>query len=261
MSSLLLIGAGRMGGALLSGWRAAGAAPDEEILVVDPEPGAEARGAPGVRLNPDSAALGGARRVLLAVKPQLWREAAAAVRPHLSADAVVVSIAAGVPVGDLEAVFQRPVARVMPTTAVAIAKGAATLFSRDARARIAALELFSPVAEVVEVDREDLVDVATAVSGSAPAYLYLLIEALEAAGRTAGLPPEAAAALVRSTMVGAAALLEAGSEEPAELRRQVTSKGGTTEAALRVLGRPGGLVDLIAEAVAAAQARARELAA
>lgn len=259
---ILIVGAGRMGGALMEGWRLCGGPSAEDILIRDPSPGPDALKAVdrGAALNPDGAAVSQARIVVLAVKPQIWTLAASELAPGLAADAVVVSIAAGVRSADLEALFKREVARVMPTTAVAIGQGAATVYTTSSRARAAARRLFAPVAKIVDVEDEGLVDVATAVSGSAPAYLYALIEALERAGVKRGLEVDAAAALVRRTLIGAARLLDASGEDPAELRRQVTSKGGTTQAALAILGRDGGLDDLVDAAVQAAVDRAQALA-
>jgi pyrroline-5-carboxylate reductase len=215
----------------------------------------------GARINPPDAVLAEARTVLMAVKPQMWRAATADLAARLHPEAVVVSIAAGVLLKDLAEVFAgHPIARVIPTTAVAIAKGVASIFSEDAEARARAHALFDPVATAVDLDDEALIDAATAVSGSAPAYWYALIEALEAAGETQGLSREAARSLVRATMISAGALLEHTGEEPAELRRQVTSPGGTTQAALDVLNAEAGFPRLAAEAVAAAVRRAKELA-
>ena len=259
ITPILLIGAGRMGGALLDGWALAEAFAAAEIGVIDPHPGeAAARAAQrGSSLAPDPAA---AKTVLLAVKPQLWREAAAEFSSRLAPDAVIVSIAAGVRAADLAAAFGgRRVARVMPTTAVAIGKGVASIFADDAEARARAQALFAPVARVVDLDDEGLMDAATAVSGSGPAYLYAFVEALEAAAVTAGLLPGAAATLARATVEGAAALMAASGTDPAELRRQVTSPGGTTAAALDVLMGEGGLGPLLEDAVAAAVKRSREL--
>jgi pyrroline-5-carboxylate reductase len=262
MTPILLLGAGRMGGAMLEGWRAAGAFAPGDLILCDPHPGDAALAAArvGATLNPDHAALGAAQTVLLAVKPQLWREAAAAYAPHIARDAVIVSIAAGVRSADIATAFGRPTARVMPTTAVAIRKGVATVFAATRIAAAAAHALFSPIATVVDVADEGLIDVATAVSGSAPAYLYAFVEALEAAGEAAGLPRETAQTLARATIAGAAALMEASPDDPAELRRQVTSPAGTTEAALKVLQGKGGLDTLLNEAVRVAVTRARELA-
>ena len=259
---ILILGAGRMGGALIEGWTAAGAFSPAELMLRDPHPGAVALAAraAGARLNPDDKALAAAQTVLLAVKPQVWREAASRVAPHLSPKAVIVSIAAGVGVAALgEAFAGHAVARVMPTTAVAIGKGVASIFASDDRARARAHALFGPVATCVDLDDEALMDVATAVSGSAPAYLYAFIEALEAAGVSQGLGALAAQRLVRGTLIGAAALLDKTGEDPAELRRQVTSPGGATQAALTVLMGQAGLGPLLQAAVEAAVARATVL--
>ena len=258
---ILLLGAGRLGGALLDGWRLTGAFSPAEVLIRDPHPGeaAEAAAAGGAVLNPTETELGRARTVLLAVKPQVWREAARTLAPHLAKDAVIVSVAAGVRAGDISEAFGRPAARVMPITAIAVGKGAGAAFSEDARARAAAHALFDPVGILADVEDEALMDAVTAVCGSAPAYLYAFTEALEAAGEAEGLPPEVAKALARATMAGAAALMDSSGEEPAELRRQVTSPNGTTEAALKVLMADDGLGPLMRNAVAAAANRSREL--
>jgi pyrroline-5-carboxylate reductase len=148
----------------------------------------------------------------------------------------------------------------MPTTAVAIAKGTASIFADDPVARARAHALFDPVATVVDLDDEGLMHAATGVSGSAPAYLYAFVEALEAAGVSAGLSPDAAKTLARATIAGSAALLSHSDEDPAELRRQVTSPGGTTAEALKVLMGEGGLGPLLDKAVAACVRRSKELA-
>lgn len=252
---ILLLGAGRMGGALVKGWLEAGAFSADDLIVRDPHPSGDATRAGAV--NPADEDLARARTVVLAVKPQMWREAAAAVAPLLAADAVIVSIAAGVKLADIEAAFGRRAARVMPTTGVAIGQGVASIYAAEDAARAAAHALFDPVASVVDLPSEDLMDAATAVSGSAPAYLYAFIEALEAAGVTVGLSAEASSTLARQTIISAAALLGAGGEDPAELRRQVTSPGGTTQAALEVL-MPG-FATLVPQGVAAAVKRSKEL--
>ena len=263
MTPILLLGAGRMGGAMIEGWALTRAISPADLIIREPQANSTVSRAcdAGARLNPPDAALAEAGTVLMALKPQIWRAAVAEVAKRLNPEAVVVSIAAGVPVGELSQVFAgHPVARVMPTTAVAIAKGVASVYSPDPAARARAHALFDPVATAVDLADETLIDVATAVSGSAPAYWYALIEALEAAGEAQGLPREAAQALVRATMIGAGALLDHSGEAPAELRRQVTSPGGTTQAALEVLMAPDGFPRLAAEAVEAAVRRARELA-
>ena len=258
---ILLLGAGRLGGALLDGWKLTGAFASADVMIRDPQPGeaAKAAAAAGAELNPADAGLKRARTVLLAVKPQMWREAAQSLAPHLSAGAVIVSVAAGVKAGDIAQAFGRPAARVMPITAIAVGKGAGAVFSEDAGARAAAHALFDPVGTLADVADEGMMDAVTAVCGSAPAYLYAFTEALEAAGEAEGLPPEVAKALARATMAGAAALMDASGEEPAELRRQVTSPNGTTEAALKVLMADEGLGPLMRKAVAAATNRSREL--
>ena len=259
---ILMLGAGRLGGALLDGWRLTGAFAPSDVMIRDPHPGeaASAAAAAGAVLNPPEAELQRAGIVLLAVKPQVWREAAQALASHLDPDAVIVSVAAGVKASDISEAFGgRGVARVMPITAVAVGKGAGAVVSADPRARAAAHALFDPVGTLVDVDDEAQMDAVTAVCGSAPAYLYAFTEALEAAGEAEGLPSEVAKALARATMAGAAALMSAPGEEPAELRRQVTSPNGTTEAALKVLMADDGLGPLLRKAVAAAANRSREL--
>ena len=259
---VLLIGAGNMGGALLAGWRRARALMPQDLIIRDPYPGKDALAAAdwGARLNGPDSQLSEAKAVVLAVKPQTWRDTAAAIAPLLGPDAVIISIVAGVGASDLAQGFGgRPVARVMPTTAAAIGRGAASVWSSDLAARRAARALFTPLGTVVDVADEDLMHAATGASGSGPAYVYAMVEALEAAGAAAGLDVAAARDLARATVVGAAALLEAGGEDAAVLRAQVTSPGGTTQAGLNVLTGDGALKDLMIRTVAAAAARSREL--
>jgi pyrroline-5-carboxylate reductase len=262
MTPILVLGAGRMGGALIEGWIRASAVDVAELILRDPAPGEAAQAAvrEGARLNPPEAVLAEAQTVVLAVKPQIWREVAAEVAPRLHTSAALISVAAGVTIADLTAAFgDRPIARVMPTTAAAVGKGAAAIVATDADARARAHALFEPVGVAVDLTDEALMDAATAVSGSAPAYFYAFIEAIEAAGIAQGLPPKAAAALIRATLIGAAALLDQTGGEPADLRRQVTSPGGTTQAALEVLMGDAALEQLVAGAVDAAVRRSREL--
>jgi pyrroline-5-carboxylate reductase len=262
ITPILLLGAGRMGGALVEGWRRTGAYQASELMLRDPNPGPDALAAEaaGARLNPPDDALRAARTVLLAVKPQVWRAAASPYPSLLAPGAVIVSICAGVRAADIAALFGRPVARVMPTTGVAIAEGVASIYAAEPAARARAHALFEAVAATADLDDEGLMDAATAVSGSGPAYLYAFVEALEKAAQAGGLPPETAKVLARATVTGAAALMKATGEEPAELRRQVTSPAGTTEAALKVLLGDAGLDPLLKKAVEAAMVRARELA-
>jgi pyrroline-5-carboxylate reductase len=262
MTPILMLGAGRMGGALIEGWRRAGAVAPDQLILRDPFPTPDARAvaAAGARLNPPDAVLAEASTVVLAVKPQLWRETAAETAALLAPDAIIVSVAAGVTCADISEAFGgRRVARVMPTTAAAIGQGVASLFAADPAARARAHALFEPVGAVVDLEDEELLHAATGVSGSAPAYFYAFVEALEAGGVAAGLPAESARTLARATMIGAAALMAQSGTEPSELRRQVTSPNGTTEAALKVLMGEGGLSPLLRDAVAAAARRSKEL--
>jgi pyrroline-5-carboxylate reductase len=153
----------------------------------------------------------------------------------------------------------RAVARVMPNTAAAICQGTASVYATNPEALARAHALFDPLGEVVELADEQLMHAATAVSGSAPAYLFAFLEALEAAGASAGLPPADASKLARSTLIGAAGLLAKSGLDPVELRRQVTSPGGTTEAALNVLLGANGLPPLLRSAVQKAVKRSKEL--
>jgi pyrroline-5-carboxylate reductase len=259
---MLIAGAGAMGGSLIAGWRRAGAVPASDMIIVDPEPGEEALAAAtaGATLNPPEGVLSQARLVLLAVKPQIWRTAAEVIAPHLAADAAVVSVVAGVTASDLGQAFAgRPIARVMPSLAAAIGQGAAAVWSDDNALKWDVSVLFSALGVVTSLDDENQMHAATAAGGSAPAYLYAFIEALESAAIDAGLAEKDAASLVRATVAGAAVLLRESGEAPAELRRKVSSPGGTTEAALKVLLAKQGFGPLMHKAVGAAVARSREL--
>jgi pyrroline-5-carboxylate reductase len=260
---VLLIGAGRMGSALLAGWRRSGAFPFADLLIRAPNPGEACRHAEdhGARVNPSDAELARVRTVVLCVKPQKWREIAPLYDAALAEDAVIVSVLVGTRAADLQAGFgARRVARVLPTTGVARADGVTALFAPDPQAQRAARALFEPISSVVDLPAETLMDAAGAVSASAPAYLYAFVEALERAGESAGLPAEAARVLARRTITSAAALLGETGAEPAHLIAQVASPGGTTRAALGVLQGEAGLEPLLRDAVAAAVLRARELA-
>ncbi|MGZ6017770.1 MAG: pyrroline-5-carboxylate reductase [Phenylobacterium sp.] len=262
ITPILFLGAGNMGGAIVEGWLRANAFAAADLMIVDPRPGKAAQDAQaaGAVLNPDRAEFARARTVMVCVKPQIWREAAAMYASWLSEDAVIVSVVAGVGSRDLGREFGgRAVARVIPTTAVAINRGTASLYADDPAAMSRAHALFEPLGTVVDILDENQMHAATAVSGSGPAYLYAFIESLEAAGAAAGLAPADASRLARATVTGAAALLAESGEEPGELRRQVTSPNGTTEAALNVLLGEHGLPPLMREAVANALRRSKEL--
>lgn len=207
--------------------------------------------------NPDS--LADVRRVVLAVKPARWREAAASLTDRLPSTAVVISVMAGVPSEALATMFGgRPISRVMPTTAVSAAKGVATVWADDRAARDVAVALFGPIAELVEVEEEALIDVATAVSGSGAAYVYAFVRALARAGEAAGLTGDQARTLALATASGAVARMEGGGEADA-LIAEVASPGGTTQAGLGVLEPE--LTRLIDATVQATLTRTRELSA
>lgn len=255
---VILVGCGRLGSAMLEGWLATDAVDPRDLNILTPseKPAAEIARRAGARINPPVEALSGAHAVVLAVKPAKWRDVAADLAPRVG-DAPVISVMAGVRAADLAAVFSGPVARVMPTTGVAMGKGVAGLWSADASAAAVARSLFAPVATVVDIPDEAMMDAVTAVAGSGPAYVFAFTRALAAAGEAQGLPPTVAADLARATVRSAAAGLE-GAETVDALIARVASPGGTTEAGLKALSAEG-LDAAVEAAVAAAKARAEEL--
>jgi pyrroline-5-carboxylate reductase len=261
----ILLGAGKMGGALLEGWLRLGLDPNT-IAVLEPQPAAQiaALAARGVRLNPAMAALSGAAAIVIAVKPQAAAEALPALAPLVSASTVVVSIMAGRTLGFLEGALGRgrALVRAMPNTPAAIGRGITVAVAKnaDATQRGLADRLLAATGAVEWIDDEALMDAVTAVSGSGPAYVFLLAEALAEAGIAAGLPPALAKKLARDTVAGAGELLHRSPVAAAALRQNVTSPGGTTAAALAVLMGGDGLTALMTRAIAAATARSRELA-
>jgi pyrroline-5-carboxylate reductase len=261
----VLIGAGKMGSALLEGWLRLGLDPNA-IAVIEPQPSADiaALAARGVRLNPAAAALSDAAAIVIAVKPQAASEALPATAPFASASTVVVSIMAGRTLGFLQSALGpgRALVRAMPNTPAAIGRGitVAVAQNADAAQRALADRLLAATGAVEWIDDEALMDAVTAVSGSGPAYVFLLAEALAAAGIAAGLPPALAQKLARETVTGAGELLHRSPLAAAALRANVTSPGGTTAAALAVLMGEDGLTALMTRAIAAAAARSRELA-
>jgi pyrroline-5-carboxylate reductase len=261
--TLALVGAGKMGGALLEGWLALGLDP-ARIAVLEPNPSdaIEALSARGVRLNPTS--IDDATVIVIAIKPQ---EAAAAVptlKPLARANTVAISIMAGPKLSFLQgALGDVAIVRAMPNTPAAIGRGITVAVpnahvTREQRAL--ADTLLQAVGAVEWVDDEALIDAVTAVSGSGPAYVFLLAESLARAGAAAGLPVDLAARLARATVSGAGELLHRSPLDAPILRQNVTSQGGTTEAALGVLMAEDGLDPLMKSAVAAATKRSRELA-
>ena len=262
---ILLIGAGRMGGALLKGWLARGIGP---LLVVEPSPGAallaQAKAGQIKVIAAADQAPSRLRACVIAIKPQILRHEAVRLAPIARTGTLMLSIAAGTSIATLRKHFGRGarIVRAMPNTPGAIGRGISSLFAPSAiepRERRLAEALLEPLGETLWLNRETLIDATTAVSGSGPAYVFYLVEALAEAGRTIGLTPAVAEQLARATIMGAGALLASDPRPPAALRRDVTSPGGTTEAALAVLMGKDGLAPLMRAAVTAANRRAREL--
>ena len=260
--TIVLAGAGKMGGAMLTGWLAGGL-DAQRVVVIEPMPSVEitALAARGVRLNPTDAAP--AETVVVAVKPQMFREAGTGLKSWVGQSTLVLSIMAGTTIASLEAVLGGAVVRAMPNTPAAIGRGItvavpATNISAAQRALTDAL--LRATGAVEWADDEALMDAVTAVSGSGPAYVFLLAEELARAGVAAGLPEALATKLARDTVSGAGELLNRSELSSATLRQNVTSPGGTTAAALAVLMGADGLQPLLTRAVAAATARSKELA-
>lgn len=264
---LLLAGAGKMGGAILEGLLARGL-DARQVIVQEPSPApavASFLADQGINVVPYVDALTQAPDVILvAVKPQIIDDVLPGLAKLAGPQTLVLSIAAGRRLATFEKHFPRAaIVRSMPNTPAAIQRGITVAVANGNVTpvqRALADDLLSSVGEVVWVDDEALLDPVTAVSGSGPAYVFLLAECLAEAGHAAGLDAEMAAKLARATIVGSAALLESSELSPAELRRNVTSPGGTTAAALEILGGEEGLQKLLTAAVAAATKRGRELA-
>jgi pyrroline-5-carboxylate reductase len=261
--TIVLAGAGKMGGAMLSGWLALGL-DARNVGVIEPHPSDEisALAAKGVRLNPTPKETGAVATLVVALKPQMFREAGPMLQRYAGSSTLVVSIMAGTTIASLQEICGGAVVRAMPNTPAAIGRGitvavAAKNVSPDQRA--VADALLRATGSVEWVDDENLMDAVTAVSGSGPAYIFLLAEELARAGVEAGLPPELAARLARETVAGSGELLHRSDLASATLRENVTSSGGTTAAALEVLMAPDGMQSLLTRAVAAATQRSREL--
>jgi pyrroline-5-carboxylate reductase len=257
MGTILLVGCGKMGGAMRAGWLEAG----RSVAVVEPGPSAPE----GAVASPDAlpADLRPAA-VVLAVKPQ----EAAKVLPdyaRFAASAVFLSIMAGRTIAGMRALLgeSAAVVRAMPNTPAAVRQGITVACPGPGvteAQRALCTDLLAAIGEVAWVEDEALMDPVTAVSGSGPAYVFLLAEAMEAAGIAEGLPAGLARRLARRTVAGSGALLAASAEDASQLRRNVTSPGGTTAAALAVLMAEDGLPGLMRRAVAEASRRSRELA-
>jgi pyrroline-5-carboxylate reductase len=259
---VLLVGAGHMGGALLKGWVEAGIG---MISVVEPKPQPALRKLAGVTLLKtieDADARYAA--CVVALKPQILKSEAARLKPIAQSGALMISIAAGTTIRSLARAWgpKARIVRAMPNLPGAIGKGISALYAPPrigTKDRALARSLLAALGETVWVGREGQIDIVTATSGSGPAYVFLLVEALAAAAQAEGLPREIAAQLARATIIGSGALLETDPRPAGELRAGVTSPGGTTEAALKVLMAKDGLAALLARAVSAATRRAEEL--
>jgi pyrroline-5-carboxylate reductase len=255
-----------MGSALLNGWSGRNLGP---IVAVEPKPSvglaafcrrhhialfARAASIDTVR----------ARACVVALKPQILAAEAAQLKPIAESGALMISIAAGATIKTLAKAWgtKARIVRAMPNTPGAIGRGITALYAAKgttAKDEALAGQLLAALGETVWVKTETDIDVVTAVSGSGPAYVFLLVEALADAARAEGLPRELAEKLARATVIGSGALLDADTSSADVLRRNVTSPGGTTEAALRILLARNGLRPLLRRAVAAARKRAREL--
>jgi pyrroline-5-carboxylate reductase len=261
---ILLAGAGKMGGAMLTGWLARGL-DARQVAVLEPQPSSEisALATKGVRLNPAAKDIGAVATLVIALKPQSFREAGSVLKTFAGPNTLVVSIMAGTTIASITDVCGGSVVRAMPNTPAAIGHGITVAVAEknvSADQRAVADALLRATGSVEWVDDESLMDAVTAVSGSGPAYVFLLAEELARAGVEAGLPEALATKLARETVAGSGELLHRSDAPSATLRQNVTSPGGTTAAALEVLMGPDGMASLMIRAVAAATKRSKELA-
>jgi pyrroline-5-carboxylate reductase len=264
-SPLVLVGAGKMGGALLRGWLDNRLDP-RAAIVVDPSPPADSldflvkAGIAVEAAMPKSVTAG---VVVVAVKPQIMADVLPNLRSLVGPGTIVLSIAAGKTLANLEAGLGRAaIVRSIPNTPAQVGRGMTVAIANervDAAGKALAATLLEAVGEVVWVDDEALIDAATAVSGSGPAYVFLLAECLAEAAVAVGFAPDAAARLARATVAGAGELLFRSDLPPEQLRKNVTSPNGTTAAALAILMADDGLARLMKQAVAAARKRSEEL--
>ncbi len=264
---VLLVGCGKMGGALLGGWLDQGIAADQ-VVVVEPALDAERSAVPdGVAVLADADGIAADLApavVIFAVKPQVMGDVVPGYSRFVAAGAVFLSIAAGTPISFFEANLGdgAAVVRVMPNTPAAVRRGMSVLCA-NAHASAAQRELcgglMAAVGDTAWLDDEGLMDAVTAVSGSGPAYVFHLIECLAQAGVEVGLDAELSARLALQTVAGSGELARLSDDDAAQLRVNVTSPGGTTQAALEVLMADGGLQPLMTAAVKAAEKRGREL--
>ena len=265
--TLVLVGAGKMGGAMLEGWLKSGCDP-ARIVAFDPAPPAEVKStleAKGVRLNPRISDITDAEVIIVAVKPQVMEDVLPGIVPLKASKPLILSVAAGKTIASYERHFgaDAAVIRTIPNTPAAVGRGITAMASNpnvSADQMQLARQLLSAVGEVVTVDDEAMIDAVTAVSGSGPAYVFYLTECLAAAGEKAGLPAGLAMQLARATVAGSGELMRQSGIAAATLRQNVTSPKGTTYAALQVLMAEDGMQRLFDKAIDAATRRSRELA-
>ncbi|TPW31745.1 pyrroline-5-carboxylate reductase [Martelella alba] len=265
LGKLVLVGAGNMGGAMLSGWIAGGIRPDN-VLVIDPNPSDSIRALmdrSGVRyamLPPENVT---ADILVLAVKPQVMYAVLETLAPVIGPDTLVISIAAGKTLSYFEErLGALAMIRTIPNTPAMVKKGMIGAFANERagdQQKADAETLLSAVGQVEWVEKEADIDAVTAVSGSGPAYVFYLVECMAEAGRKLGLPEDLAMRLARGTVIGAGALLEGAGDDAATLRKNVTSPGGTTAAALAHLMAEDALQPVFDKALAAARDRSEEL--
>ena len=258
---LVLFGCGKMGSAMLAGWLANGLNP-ASVYVVDPYP-SDWLNAQDVNVNeplPEKPAL-----VLIAVKPQMMQDALPALQAMGGAETVFLSVAAGITINTYEDILgaDTPILRAMPNTPAAIGQGITALIGNACATKQhvnLAHALLSTIGDVVDLQTEAQMDAVTGVSGSGPAYVFYMIDALAKAGTAQGLSPDLAMQLAKSTVAGAGALAKTATETPEQLRINVTSPNGTTQAGLEVLmDASTGLTPLIESTVAAATLRSKDL--
>lgn len=264
---LALVGAGNMGGAMLAGWLEAGRSA-QSIVVVDPvppEPMRQLIGDHGLALHETAEEAGPCDIIVVAVKPQIIGKVLPGLAPMVGKDTVLASVAAGTTMAQLAEPFGQggpKIVRAMPNTPAQVGRGISVCVGDDnvtGGDRETLSGLLEAIGQVRWIDDEALMDAVTGVSGSGPAYIFHLAEAMAQAGVTAGLPRELADDLARATVCGAGELLYQSPLSPGELRKNVTSPNGTTAAALEVLMADDGFTQLLTRAVAAAAKRSEEL--
>jgi len=263
---IVLLGAGKMGFAMLEGWFARGL-DTRKLTILEPQPSraVKALARRGVALNPKRTKASSATAIVIAVKPQSAPDALGALAPFVGKSTLAVSIMAGRTLRFLETKLppHTAIVRAMPNTPAAVGRGitvACPNTNVSTRQRKQASDLLSAIGKVEWMADEAMMDAVTALSGSGPAYVFLLIEAMAAAGIAAGLPSALATRLARETVSGSGELLNRSDLDHVTLRKNVTSPGGTTAAALDILMGPGGFDELLTKAIAAGTQRSRDLA-